>query len=615
MLLASQLLQKLIKGVADKKNLITQENVKYVRGYINAMNSNKDTVALKDDCDSEEYLAALVALLDWSSPPNQVLQLCDKFFSKSAKLSHWMISPFKLEKGAKIVEAIIENAKQRHAQSGVLEEIRQLTKELTEKGLLDSETSIVEGNQKKFCLDYGQFLKKCHTVSTSSEAKVLKGNDKATLTSFHELVRTAIRTVQTAFLAFDMTVFVDQISEAAHEKNADKIPTEFMTDELCLIQIQGLFDSKQVMALIQFGKYLETFASKLQQSMLGNLDAVQCQQAAEKWNNASCNIMKTFSEETFLKDTLAKLSTSSGAILQANLGSHASVHVGKCLELAVKASQSDPLLSDSDWSSLTKEFEENAEKASLMSSVMDNGKAMRDAMTVLSHVITVQFGFACAKTWDHTSEEFEVGDAQFKAFASCRELEAVDTSNLEDSLKSLVNLVKSSDVEETESRFDVSSTIERVASLIEQGKAHLVTMRARMVDVAGEIEKPNCEIPQEVVEWKAEKLDAAAVEQLAQIVTNEFAKEKSQNVTDSAVETEEFVVEMRDAAMKMNLDVKDLYAEIETMDAHRRNCLNWLPRGLNSVSLLLYLLFHRAMAYGPWPMMSMSMSMTMTLLD
>lgn len=144
-LLASQLLQKLVKNLNAAK--INQDTLKYLKGFIDTMHEHSDPPMDLDDGDRQD-LIVIRQLVDFSTPPQRVLDLVEQYFSKAAAVSRsqnkWLLAPFTAEKGLRVVEAAKENAKGREAQTTILEELNQKMEQINDRNLLDQETKIVD---------------------------------------------------------------------------------------------------------------------------------------------------------------------------------------------------------------------------------------------------------------------------------------------------------------------------------------------------------------------------------------------------------------------------------------------------------------------------------------
>lgn len=589
-LLASQILQKLVKGVNAVK--ITQDSLQFLHGYLEEMWAQRLKV-LDGKCDEEEdALSAVKLLVDMTSPPGQVLSVCERHFAKTGTTSaSWILAPFTHERGRRILEAIRENAKKRSNQSSILEELDKQTKAIESKHLLDIETSITVGNAKAFSAEYGKLLKDSHKTLVSQAAKALKGNDKQMLDKLKDVLQSAIVTVVEAFFTYNVIPFMIALSKAAANKSVEDLPMSLniLDDKsavsTCLFQVGNTLESKSVNGAIVFAKSLQLFASKVQDALKGTIKAVDCQKAIETWNSSTCDVLKQFPDrdsDTRLKDAIAQLSSSAHSILQLNVGTEASEYILKCMKIAHLVGQGNYETGEETKQEL-KMFDEHIEKAKLMSSVMDDGQNIRSGMDIIKMSVHSDFcicGLLDGAEDDEGLDVEEFDDADWKAVGDGCKLASMSAESIQSALKSLVASVascESTELEEAGVDREIFAEVvsKHVKVMADGGMKLLRIVQQRFKTMYGNLSKPDVVLPKELDEISEDSLKD--MKSIIEKIQATFTAEKTSTVSEVACTCETLACLVTHASKFVDgKSPKDMLPEISTVQELRTSCLSWM---------------------------------------
>lgn len=169
-LLASQMAQKLVKSVAGGIKP-TMDHTKFLLGFVTEMFKKLQTITPdasgNESAETAEYTVvnATKIILDFKSPPASVLKAKEMFEKQTSEhFDHWLVQAMCLDRGRKIVESAVANAKSRELQSGVLESISQALKDLEGADLLNDDVFAKDGVSKQFTDDYGKLVASAHKI-------------------------------------------------------------------------------------------------------------------------------------------------------------------------------------------------------------------------------------------------------------------------------------------------------------------------------------------------------------------------------------------------------------------------------------------------------------------
>lgn len=155
-LLCSQIGQKLIKGVSK----FNQDGLSYLTGFIDELAKHArifDPVLSDGQQERNAFVISCVqTMLDFSAPPSKVVECC-QIFASHKEQDHWLAKCFDLDKGKKIIEASLENARNRQASSNVLDSLLSATSKLEKHDLHDVDiASRGEYQGEKFTVDFAK---------------------------------------------------------------------------------------------------------------------------------------------------------------------------------------------------------------------------------------------------------------------------------------------------------------------------------------------------------------------------------------------------------------------------------------------------------------------------
>ena len=152
-LLASQICQRLVKAVGGGAKP-GPEHSKEMFSKLHTITpdgtgpENEETVEYK-------VVFAVKSILDIKSPPDAVLKAGELFDKTSELHEHWLIKAMSLDRGRKLLEMALQNAKSRETQAGVLGLIADAAGNLEKAGLLD-ETALKKPDAGvAFTAEYG----------------------------------------------------------------------------------------------------------------------------------------------------------------------------------------------------------------------------------------------------------------------------------------------------------------------------------------------------------------------------------------------------------------------------------------------------------------------------
>lgn len=122
-------------------------------------------------------ISSVHTLLDFTAPPSKVIECCEIFSVKAlkadAKNQHWLVQIFDLDKGKKIIETALENARSRQASSDILDDLAAASAELEGYNLHDVlRASKGEYDRKDFTVDFAKSIVSAITA-TKSEGHVV----------------------------------------------------------------------------------------------------------------------------------------------------------------------------------------------------------------------------------------------------------------------------------------------------------------------------------------------------------------------------------------------------------------------------------------------------------
>lgn len=159
-LLASQICQRLVKSVGGGAKP-GPEHSKFLCGFVTEMFGKLHAITPDgsgaENEESVEYqvVFAVKSILDFKSPPDAVLKAGELFDKTSDLHEHWLIKAMSLERGRKMQEMALQNAKSRETQAGVLGLIADAAGKVEKAGLLD-ETALKKPNaEDAFTAVYG----------------------------------------------------------------------------------------------------------------------------------------------------------------------------------------------------------------------------------------------------------------------------------------------------------------------------------------------------------------------------------------------------------------------------------------------------------------------------
>ena len=168
-LLVSQIAQKLVKSIGGG-NKPGAEHVKFLLGFVEEMFDKIQTVSTdgtgKEACDSDDVkvVSAVKKILDWKSPPDDVLS-SHAMFDKSCPMhEHWLIQALLLDRGRRVIDSAVANAKSREVQADVLSRMAKAIATLDKFGLLDDAALKGENAKASFTREYGQEVAKAEKV-------------------------------------------------------------------------------------------------------------------------------------------------------------------------------------------------------------------------------------------------------------------------------------------------------------------------------------------------------------------------------------------------------------------------------------------------------------------
>ena len=135
-LLASQLLQRMLKSGSSAKLVKDPKEMEFLCGFVKAMRAllQDCSTALGDD-DSLTVSANVGHILDFTSTPQDVMSANNDL----GKSEHWLAKAFCLDKGKKLMALAVENADKRSSQSNILESIKNQVASLEEQAYLNAE--------------------------------------------------------------------------------------------------------------------------------------------------------------------------------------------------------------------------------------------------------------------------------------------------------------------------------------------------------------------------------------------------------------------------------------------------------------------------------------------
>ena len=162
-LLASQTVQKLVKAVGGGTKP-GPDHTKHLLGFVNQMHERLETITPdgsgNEDAESQEYkvVEALRAVIDIKAPPGKVLEAKDMFEKDSDLSEHWLVKAMSLDRGRKILEMAVANAKNREMQCEVLTSLSESLSKLEKAGLLSEEILQDDKAKTRFSAEYGKLV-------------------------------------------------------------------------------------------------------------------------------------------------------------------------------------------------------------------------------------------------------------------------------------------------------------------------------------------------------------------------------------------------------------------------------------------------------------------------
>ena len=569
-LLASQILQKLVKSMPNK---ITSESLAYIRKYVETLGSCREKVI---DMESEEDKVAvdwLFSIVDWSMPPERVKTACDVTKDQQpTDKQHWIVSAFMLEKGKKIVEAARQNAVRREASSSIIEEITEKSGKIQNMGLLTSD-SIHMKNKFSFDRDYGDLVKQAHRTSTSPAAKLLKGEDKETVTDLQTMVYDAVHVIMTAFIEFDLIPFFDQVALAMTSNDPKALPSSCMPTETnsCIFHVQGTTSKKRVKALVDAGQEYTDLASRFMQMLKGKLTAHESKQTMEDWNECTTKLLTEFGDDDVrgLKNAAGGVYSAAQKALEKTVSTEASQHVFDCITFAVNliTGKLDPLSED-----MVVQFDKNSEQASFMSTAMDKGPGghIRNGLDILGKIVHSEINFQTNRKDRQT-----VPLAELFSNVDCLALVLkLKDGKIDEALNEMVKSTPHQSQSPSVSAGEVSVISSHVSSLVKEGEEIQALLVEGFKKAFNNISIPELDIPDHIFDLDKDNLKKAF--EMHESVNKTFSPSVTKKVSKAAAELEDLLNTVSEIGK--SLGISDF---LDTNEYRKQwlSCLTWLCLG------------------------------------
>eukprot|EP00438_Fugacium_kawagutii_P001630 Skav211748 [mRNA] locus=scaffold1548:487216:491398:- [translate_table: standard] len=602
-LLASQLAQRLVTNIQGG-NKPGPEHVKFLLGFVQHMYDKIECISPDGsgneaaDAPDTVVVSGVKTLLDWKSPPAAVLSAHGIFDKASPFFSHWLIQALRLERGRKVIDAAVANAKSREVQAGVLGSIADASSTLDNFGLLNEEVFQKEGVQASFTMEYAQEVDKAAKVlqdpgqvffralELSTGAKGLKGADKEVFNDLASRVAAASSVVVKACLAFEITPFFREFLTSIEKRQ--KPQTDLLHSSSCILHIKTAGDTKVKSEIEKLGKFLHDFNPKLEEAFGGGLEAAKSQAALQEWEQTMDRFLKSVKAACWKYEELAELVKKvSGAIsplLTTQVNKELGVHLDSCVKIFEQVCEhtvrdnSPPLDSE-----VAIKFENSLREArSLSTASGEVGNTVRGGLMVIEASVCFYLSFQKANCEAESESPLLLGKPEMQAlsFWIALEKEGTDPACHLKKVRLLLEVMYSNMGETfTDDEWAKRGTNMR-ATLLELFKTskHVVDLvKSNLHNELQEHKKMMGELtlPPELMQVS----ELTELVNLQGVVTETFSLEITEKISNAAIALEKWQGQVTTVSKKLKVTPKEI-ADEGAGQAAWRSCLLWMTPGL-----------------------------------
>ena len=580
-LLASQLLQRLVKAVPVSKG-ITAETTANLNAFVTVMtepgNVEKTLQKEMDATHHSSVLADLRLVLDFSSPPTLVEKALQNI---SAETSHWASMAFALPQGKKILDAILVNAKNKEAVSDILATLSRTEDLLKKSGLFSVDCVFSVALSRCFTPDHAVMVSNCLRDLAPKATKGLKGSDREKLGRVQKLAKSCVFCIFYNHVVNELVPYLHDL--AVHISSKEPFEARLMSESSCILRLTdgcGHGEEALVDKLKDFSEFTHTLAARLCDT--GELNEETASSLTAAWetkSKATIAAIAAFVDRSEssgddpqkqkkevldeLKDQAAEVGKSMESALQGHLREGSMANVKECIQVLVQAARCPGTLLEEH---VSMDFYKKVEMTQLVSTILgDEGKIVNTGAETACNL------FSCLEAYS-----FSLNPSDTAATATQRSLDFVKTyvKTVSDNANFAESLTALNSVVEVLTKEDQDSV---TAALKVLSDAHGAAINKFMGDCKAEldahfIQPAEVEIPEQFMTIDCRDMIND------ELVKSSFDMKVTGAVSTTAMKLEEAITFAKDIAVSCGMNVEDL-VNIAVYEGSYGAALRWLITG------------------------------------
>ena len=578
-LLASQLLQRLVKAVAVTKG-VTAETTANLKAFVDVMSAPDNTdKTLPSDMSAADHAAALAdvsAALDFNAPPNQVMSAAHNLRQVSG---HWAAESFALPQGRKILDGVHANAKSKESMADALEILSKVESSLRNSGLVGIDPVFSVAFQQCFNPKHAEMVSQCFQDLSAKSVKALKGNERDRLYKVQWLARSSVQVICCNHVVNDLLPHLRDFTQHINDNTA--FDAVLLPKSACLMHLADVCDGEEgwMRKLKQFNEKVNHVASQV--CGAEGMTDQDASKVSSAWKAASKAVLTTVGDLSdrveaagvdpqkqmagVLEQLKLEVSNVGAAIelsMQGWLREGALATVKDCVDMLMSAAESPGQKMDDQ---VAIDFSAKVENAQLVSTILGE-----DGKTVKTGIQTASMLFGCLDAYAAAIANNDNAETSVGFVKSYLKLTTCSSSVLED----LVGLNAVVAVLSQQAQLKVTEVVKLLSDMSEKSLKTFVGQCSQTLD-ASFIEDNIVEVPEPIAKIDCQtELD----DKLTALVKEHFGMERTKHISDKAGKLEGAINGAKKIADSLGLPPGDML-NIVKYETSYANAIKWLATG------------------------------------
>lgn len=434
----------------------------------------------------------------------------------------------------------------------------------------------------------------CHFATGT---KALMGQDRECVNDLSTRITSAAAVAVQACIRFDLLPFHALLLKSLQDgKEPDDIsvPCEPLRPEACILYMQAAVQQKVMTAIMDFCNFMPDFAGKLVEARTAEgLSASEAQQALTQWQKVSDALITALKDAR--KETDGPVSELAGAstqisekvrtVLQGQVHKELGIRISTCID-CLQTVVGEVLPDDTTPVPLSKEriaeFDEDLQKARVLTSVIPDGAGMRDGLLVIEALVSFYIAW-CPEPNKRTAgpanpEKLRKQDyhvlSLFTGFMAEAEDHLVQVRKVTQMMEKVSyvgqNKLNNMEAFHNDTELIYLDTLKEVRAVLSDIKDTFAEELDSACSECGDVT-----LPREL----ANVSTLEDVTKQSELIQQVFSLDKSTQVSNCAVALEKWLARAKSGAKKLKIDPSEL-CDVAGGTSTWRSCLLWMPLGI-----------------------------------